>query len=311
MQAQSRFSAVSGSSSLGAGDEQHEAVIRELTRGHELTAQLRAEAMRALRGHGQAEDTAAFILQEVSRAFTVCLSIMSSSPAAARAPPPPETVPEPAGRRHHRDENVPRREIVTYNPDNSDGYQWRKYGQKKITNTRFPRCYYKCSYHRDRGCPATKQVQRRSHGDNSPQYVVIYINEHTCDTAAWEPEAAAAASPPSATTGSMNPVLDLPGLMARLQGGVQEEHERQVLVSSLATVLGAHSPAGSSSGSVAFIGQQEPAAVPPAPASAVDPTGGELPRVDADAELDVMDYDVADALYFGNSYGLPDDGLPF
>ncbi|KAK3165806.1 hypothetical protein QOZ80_1AG0038040 [Eleusine coracana subsp. coracana] len=310
MQAQSRFSAVSGgssSSSWGAGDEQHEAVIRELTRGHELTAQLRAEAMRALQGQGQAEDTAAFILQEVSRAFTVCLSIMSSSPAA-RAPPPPETVPEPAGRRHHRDENVPRREIVTYNPDNPDGYQWRKYGQKKITNTRFPRCYYKCSYQRDRGCPATKQVQRRSHRDDPPQYVVIYVNEHTCDTAVWEPEAA---SPPSATTGSMNPLLELPGLMARLQGGVQEEHERQVLVSSLATVLGAHSPAGSSSsGSVAFGQQQEPA-VPPAPASAVDPPTGELPRVGAGAELD---YDVAGALYFGDSsYGLlPDDGLlPF
>jgi hypothetical protein len=30
------------------------------------------------------------------------------------------------------------REMVTCTPD-SDGYLWRKYGQKRITNTRFPR----------------------------------------------------------------------------------------------------------------------------------------------------------------------------
>jgi hypothetical protein len=33
---------------------------------------------------------------------------------------------------------VPRREIVSYTPY-SDRYLWRKYGQKRITNTSFPR----------------------------------------------------------------------------------------------------------------------------------------------------------------------------
>jgi indole-3-glycerol phosphate synthase len=88
MQAQSRFSVAGGSLTV----DEHEAVVRELTRGHELTAQLRAEAMRALQGQGQqAEDAAAAaILQEVSRAFAVCLSIMTSPAhapgAAARRP---------------------------------------------------------------------------------------------------------------------------------------------------------------------------------------------------------------------------------
>jgi hypothetical protein len=82
MQAQPRFS-VTGSGGSMTADE-HEAVVRELTRGHELTAQLRAEAMRALQGQGQAEDAAAAaILQKVSRAFAVCLSIMSSPAHAA------------------------------------------------------------------------------------------------------------------------------------------------------------------------------------------------------------------------------------
>jgi chromosomal replication initiation ATPase DnaA len=90
---QSRLSVSSGSS---VSADEHEAVIRELTRGHELTEQLRAEA---LRGQGQAEDTAQVILQKVSQAFTVCLSIMSS---AARSPPG-------TAARRIRDENVPRR----------------------------------------------------------------------------------------------------------------------------------------------------------------------------------------------------------
>jgi chromosomal replication initiation ATPase DnaA len=92
MQAQSRLSVSSGSS---VSADEHEAVIRELTRGQELTAQLRAEA---LREQGQVEDTAQVILQKVSQAFTVCLSIMSSP---ARSPG--------AAARRIRDENVPRR----------------------------------------------------------------------------------------------------------------------------------------------------------------------------------------------------------
>ena len=88
MQAQSRLGVMSGGGgSMSASEGEHEAVIRELTRGRQLTARLRAEALRVLRGQGQAEATAALILQEVSRAFTVCLNIMGSP---AGAPPPPE-----------------------------------------------------------------------------------------------------------------------------------------------------------------------------------------------------------------------------
>jgi hypothetical protein len=156
------------------------------------------------------------------------------------------------------------------------------------SRVRVCRCYFRCSYHRDRGCPATKQVQQRSHGD-PPQYVVVYVNEHTCDTAAWEPEAVVtAASPPAAVAAATtNPLLCL----ARPQ-------ERQALVSSLAIVLGAHSPAGSSTGA-----QQHGTSA----SVVVDPSssgGG-----DVDAELDVMDYDVTGGLYFDD---LPEDVfLPF
>lgn len=318
MQAQSRLAVSSASS-----EDEHEAVIRELTRGHELTARLRAEALHALRGQGQAEATAAFILQEVSRAFSVCLSIMSSP---ARAPPPEMPAPAVAPTRR-RDDITPREQRMTSSPHH-DGYQWRKYGQKRITRAHFHRCYYRCSFHRERGCRATKQVQQCSNGDPA-QYLVMYFNDHTCDdTAAWgaPPPAEAAAAMLDLPSGSGS---GLPAARHQMDGrGVQEEHERQVLVSSLARVLGGQQhmfqllqPPAAGSAAVAVsnvpprdrgITRDAPA---PAPASAVVDAPGEMPpRLDVDVlGLDVMDYDVdiTGALSFCDSYGLLDGTPPF
>jgi hypothetical protein len=49
------------------------------------------------------------------------------------------------------------------------------------------RCYYRCGFHRERNCRATKQVQQRSNA-HLPQYVVKYFHEHTCDAAIWDKE---------------------------------------------------------------------------------------------------------------------------
>ncbi|KQK10352.1 hypothetical protein BRADI_2g53510v3 [Brachypodium distachyon] len=316
MQAQSRLM----SSAASAADERYyEAVVRELRRGHELTAQLQAEAARALRGQGQAEATAAFILREVSRAFTVCISIMGG---AAPATPLAEAATAPAGAaRRPRDDGAPRKTIETSSP-NSDGYMWRKYGQKRIMKTRFPRC----SHHRERGCPATKQVQEQQHGDGADHpktYLVIYVHEHTCRTT----------PPPSAEPEA--PVVAR-GRLARdddavpLDGGrgAKEELERQVLVSSLACVLqgrhtdtttwgGAPAPgAGSSSssqlGRVSADDAGASASLNALLATAMPPLTSSLGAGEEEEELDVMDYDVpADtALCFGGpSYGMRDDDM--
>ncbi|GAM17447.1 hypothetical protein SAMD00019534_006220 [Acytostelium subglobosum LB1] len=55
----------------------------------------------------------------------------------------------------------------------SDGYQWRKYGQKNVKGTSFPRSYYKCTYP---GCKVKKQLEKRADSD---EFHIQYKGEHT------------------------------------------------------------------------------------------------------------------------------------
>lgn len=53
-----------------------------------------------------------------------------------------------------------------------DGYNWRKYGQKPIKGSEYPRSYYKCTH---LNCPVKKKVERSSDGQVTQ---IIYKNEH-------------------------------------------------------------------------------------------------------------------------------------
>ncbi|URE25916.1 WRKY transcription factor [Musa troglodytarum] len=61
-----------------------------------------------------------------------------------------------------------------------DGYTWRKYGQKDILDSRFPRSYYRCTHKNYYGCEAKKQVQRLD--DDPCTLEVTYCGSHTCKT---------------------------------------------------------------------------------------------------------------------------------
>ncbi|KAJ8439270.1 hypothetical protein Cgig2_030205 [Carnegiea gigantea] len=56
----------------------------------------------------------------------------------------------------------------------SDNWNWRKYGQKTIKGSPYPRSYYKCSSSGD--CLARKQVE---HSSSDPgTFLITYIDEH-------------------------------------------------------------------------------------------------------------------------------------
>uniref|UniRef100_A0A803KMQ5 WRKY domain-containing protein n=1 Tax=Chenopodium quinoa TaxID=63459 RepID=A0A803KMQ5_CHEQI len=53
-----------------------------------------------------------------------------------------------------------------------DGYNWRKYGQKQVKGSEYPRSYYKCTYP---NCPVKKKVERSHDGQITE---IIYKNAH-------------------------------------------------------------------------------------------------------------------------------------
>ncbi|KAK4746950.1 hypothetical protein SAY87_025987 [Trapa incisa] len=66
-----------------------------------------------------------------------------------------------------------------------DGFTWKKYGQKEILGSFFPRSYYRCTHQKLCQCPAKKQVQRL---DSNPHFFqVTYCGEHTCHMSSTTP----------------------------------------------------------------------------------------------------------------------------
>ncbi|KAI3492937.1 hypothetical protein L1887_42432 [Cichorium endivia] len=53
-----------------------------------------------------------------------------------------------------------------------DGYNWRKYGQKQVKGSEYPRSYYKCTYS---NCPVKKKVERSHEGHITE---IIYKGAH-------------------------------------------------------------------------------------------------------------------------------------
>ncbi|XP_062203335.1 transcription factor WRKY45-2-like isoform X2 [Phragmites australis] len=108
--------------------------------------------------------------------------------------------------------------LVTSVPD-FDGYQWRKYGQKQIEGTVYPRSYYKCKRSAEQGCPAKRTVQRDDDDDGNgvPKYTVVYTAEHACranDSLEAPVILETTAVPASATTTKQRPEDDDESLAA-------------------------------------------------------------------------------------------------
>ncbi|KAF8678559.1 hypothetical protein HU200_046175 [Digitaria exilis] len=105
-----------------------------------------------------------------------------SSPVSPAAPS--TAAPAATGRRRSANKRVvtvpladvsgPRPKGVGEGNTPTDSWAWRKYGQKPIKGSPFPRAYYRCSS--NKGCPARKQVERnRAEPD---MVIVTYSFEH-------------------------------------------------------------------------------------------------------------------------------------
>ncbi|XP_074562110.1 putative WRKY transcription factor 3 [Curcuma longa] len=71
--------------------------------------------------------------------------------------------------------NPPPRQVsatIAKNPP-ADGYNWRKYGQKHVKNSKFPRNYYKCTHP---NCKVTKKIEYSTEGHVAE---IIYKGSHS------------------------------------------------------------------------------------------------------------------------------------
>ncbi|GLU00698.1 hypothetical protein SLE2022_180460 [Rubroshorea leprosula] len=59
-----------------------------------------------------------------------------------------------------------------------DGYRWRKYGQKAVKNSSYPRSYYRCTHHT---CNVKKQIQRLSKDTGIVVTTYEGIHNHPCE----------------------------------------------------------------------------------------------------------------------------------
>ncbi|XP_042496579.1 probable WRKY transcription factor 3 [Macadamia integrifolia] len=65
-----------------------------------------------------------------------------------------------------------RSQLVAADKPAADGYNWRKYGQKQVKGSEYPRSYYKCTH---LSCPVKKKVERSLDGQVTE---IIYKGQH-------------------------------------------------------------------------------------------------------------------------------------
>lgn len=73
---------------------------------------------------------------------------------------------------NHADETKSSIPTTSRDRPSYDGHNWRKYGQKQVKGSEYPRSYYKCTYP---NCPVKKKVEKSLDGRIAE---IVYKGEH-------------------------------------------------------------------------------------------------------------------------------------
>ncbi|RDX68501.1 putative WRKY transcription factor 70, partial [Mucuna pruriens] len=175
-------------------------VIGELVQGQDYATQLKFLLQNPIGPHGSVSVSvsAKELVANVLRSFSVTLSMLTSSEAddevaqdasqvaASSIDPRSEdstesrkrSLPASKDRRGSYKRRKTEQTWTIVSKTTDDIHAWRKYGQKEILNSPFPRSYFRCTRKYEQGCQATKQVQRIQ--ENPDMYNITYIGFHTC-----------------------------------------------------------------------------------------------------------------------------------
>ncbi|XP_019414293.1 PREDICTED: probable WRKY transcription factor 70 isoform X2 [Lupinus angustifolius] len=190
-------------------------VIRELLQGHECATKLRFLIQNPIGSDGSTL-SAEELLSNVERSFTQTISVLTSSDAEVfdevgqivnygengshvganscndlRSEDSTESKKRSLTTtiKDRRGSYKRRRTAQTWTNISEtidDNHAWRKYGQKEILNSKFPRSYFRCSRKYDQDCQAMKQVQRIE--EKPHMYHTTYIGFHTCKDTLMTPQ---------------------------------------------------------------------------------------------------------------------------
>ncbi|KAJ0231052.1 WRKY domain-containing protein [Hirschfeldia incana] len=129
------------------------------------------------------------LFESVLHSFSFALSLFASSNTqqphreSSQSKPTPLVARKSPKKKTHGEEGLEQYSHDSPNPHHSDGFSWRKYGQKTIKTSSHQRCYYRCAYAKDRNCKALKRVQQI---EESPSiYRTTYFGKHICEVNAF------------------------------------------------------------------------------------------------------------------------------
>ncbi|XP_047328552.1 WRKY DNA-binding transcription factor 70-like [Impatiens glandulifera] len=181
----------------GGGGGCRERAIEELIKGKDSLIRLKNFLQHRLGSDGSDSESTKELVAGISRSFTSVISMLNPDAKESQisdttldrksmisdvTSKPPPTVKDRRGCYKRRKSEESWQKVSS---TMEDGYAWRKYGQKEILNSNFPRCYFRCTHKYDQGCKALKQIQMMH--DEPVRYKIIYIGRHSCTTTTTSP----------------------------------------------------------------------------------------------------------------------------